>query len=144
MNRKNFLSNEFLVPAFTLVVGLVLIGFSVMRGVETESFVERAEQTTGTVLEAKDGVLVWSAVVTVEFRDADGALCTAKFEPGKETTPLKKGDAVSLLYDPADRSSVYVGDPRHRRYPVLGIYFLIGAGLIFFTVRRLRDGTSWD
>ncbi|OQY05142.1 MAG: hypothetical protein B6I22_07950 [Desulfobacteraceae bacterium 4572_123] len=142
MKQKNFFSFKLFVPGFTIIFGIVLIVFAVMRVAQTESFLKRAERTTGTILEVHQGILVWSAVIKLEFHDAAGSAWKAEFETGGETTSLKKGDSVNLLYDPTNKSSVYVGDPRLNRYPVSSIYFILGGCLIFFTIYRLRKNAA--
>lgn len=138
MTPKKRFSEKWFVTGFTLAAGLGLIAFAILRVAQTEAFIHRAGQTTGTVLSAKQGVLVWSAVVTVEFRDAAGTRHTAAFEPGRDTTARQTGDVVALLYDPDDPSAVYLGNPRGRRYVMAGIFFLLGAGLIRVTLRPPR------
>lgn len=130
MKQKNFFPFKVPVRGFAIMFGLVLIVLAVMRVVQTESFMKRAEPATGTVLESRQGVLIMNAVITVEFRDAEGVVRKAEFEPGGETTSIKKGDSLSLLYDPADKSYIYSGNPRLRRYPVSGLYFILGGCLI--------------
>ena len=140
MRPKELLSSKFFVPVFTLTFGFILIVLAVTRVVQTESFIKRAERTTGTVMESRHGMLVWSAVVTVSYYDTEGVARQAKFETGEETTSIKKDDKINLLYDSADKSYVYSGNPRLRRYPVTGIYFILGGCLILFTFRRFREG----
>lgn len=141
INWKTISSSKYFVPGFTLVFGLILISLAVVRVVKTESFIEHAEMTSGTVLESHQGMLVWSATITVAYVDAIGASREAIFETGVDRATHKQGDTVHLLYDPQDTSSVYVGNPRRRRHPMSAIYFLLGAALIFFTFRSLREDT---
>jgi hypothetical protein len=141
---KNIFSFKYFVPGFTIVLGLVMVTAALVRLVETESYMRRAEYTTGTVIEAEHGVLIVSATITVEYMDEEGVTRTSTFEPGKERTPLKKGDLVNLFYDPADKSSIFIGNPRTRRHPVSAIYFILGAGLIIFTLRRWRENAGWN
>ena len=143
MSVKNLFASKFFVPAITTALGLMLVAAAGVRGWQTESFIKRAVPTTGTVVALQQGVLAWNAEITVGYVDATGTAREARFETGGETTSHKKGDAVDLLYDPDNPSSVYVGNPRLRRHPVSGIYFLLGAGLVFFTARRWREGTLW-
>jgi len=135
---------KFFVPGFTVGLGVVLLLLAVVRVVDTEAFLKRAQRTPGKVLESHSGVLAWSAWISVEFFDTEGVVRTAKFETGGDTTRHKKGDSVILLYDPGDMSTVFVGNPRLRRYPMSGIYFILSGGLIFFTLRRLREDKSWE
>lgn len=143
MDRKKITSHRFFVPGFLIVFGVVLILLAAARVVQTESFLERADQTTGTILETQQGVLIKNARITVEFLDAAGTAIKTQFETGGETTTHKVGDSVTLFYDPMDTSSVYVGNPRLRRYTVAGIYLFLGGCLIVFTLRRLRQGNPW-
>ena len=142
MKQKNVFSFKFFVPGFTILFGLVLVVLAVMRVVQTESFINRAEQTTGTVITSRQGIVIWNAVVTVSFPDIKGFTRQAEFETGSSTTDLKQGDSLNLLYDSEDTSYVYSGNPRLKQYPVAGIYFFLGGCLIFFTLHRLRKGTA--
>ena len=142
MKQKSFFSFKFFVPGFTILFGLVLVVLAVMRVVQTESFINRAEQTRGTVITSRQGILIWSAVVTVSFPDTQGFTRKTEFETGSGTTSLKTGDSLNLLYDTADTSYVYFGNPRLKQYPVAGIYFFLGGCLLFFTLRRFRGGTA--
>ncbi len=51
MRQKRFFSFKLFVPGFTIIFGLVLIVFAVMRVAQAESFIKRAERTIGTILE---------------------------------------------------------------------------------------------
>jgi len=144
MNVKKSFSFNISVPKFTIIFGLILIGHAVADLVRTESFIKRAVSTTGTVQETHQDIFGLGAAVTVEFHDNDGDVRAEKFETGSIKMSYKKGDSVKLLYDPADRISLYVGNPRHRRYSVAVLYIVLGGGLIFFTIRRLRKGQNWE
>jgi len=142
--RSSLLSAKYFTPGFAAMLGLVLMVYGAARVVKTESFLDRAVQATGKVVAVRQGVLAWSAMITVAFVDISGTERQAEFETGGETTTHKQGDSVDLLYDPNRPLSIFVGDPRLRRYPMAGIFFLLGAGLVFFTVRRFREGTLWS
>ena len=144
MNQKRSVYIKAFVPGFTIILSLVLILMATSRIVQTEAFIKNAKPASGTVLESHPGLLAWSAWIKVAFIDAAGASRTAKFETGGETTRFKKGDAVHLLYDTRDKSTVFVGNPRLSRYPMAGIYFSLGGLLLFFTLRRFYKGKSWD
>lgn len=131
-------------PWFPMAFGLMLVVIGALRVVETETFMSRAERTTGSVVSVDQGVLILNAGVTVNFTDAAGTHRSVRFDTGGETTRHKPGDAVAMLYDRENPEHIYIGNPRLRRHPVSGIFLFLGAGLVLVPISRMREDRRPD
>ena len=140
------------------LIGLAFIVGSVWQAVLVESFLDRAEPATATVLDVHNWMTPYgsddhgliqhkppflrSAGVTIEYRDSEGVIRRAYSEQGGETTSLRAGDSVEILYDP-NNPSIVRGAPRagYRLHSWLwvAVLFFLGAFFIRTAVKEYLE-----
>lgn len=131
--------------------GIASIFFGVGMYQESATFAERANEASGTVVDYEKVVRGTGAneredvryYVVVEFTAADGRQHRFKGPDRQEEGPFKirKGDVVSVLYDPASPQNAKVNS-------FLGMWFsstiLIVVGIASILVPMLTLWTSWN
>jgi hypothetical protein len=91
-----------------ILLGLGMLGGGGWLGMERQAFLERAEATNGTVVDferhtsTSDGRTTTTYHAVVDFSAPGGERIRFTHESGSSHPSLKRGDAVRVLYDPAD------------------------------------------
>jgi hypothetical protein len=114
------------------LIGAACIVGSIWIVINAELFLHRAERATGIVLEAHQSACEYcEAWIKVEFSDSAGVVHQATSETGGETTSIKAGDTIEVLYDPNDPSDMRGPRLRFASWFDASMLFGFGVWLLF-------------
>jgi len=128
-----------------LVVGLVLLGVGGWLGARTTAFLDRARSVSGTVI-ALEGDETLHPVF--RFQDSDGTTRTHRSRVGTSQPAFEVGEAVEVLYDPANPADARIRSVGELWLGVLiaggmgGVFTLIGGGILGVRALSARSAAA--